>query len=161
LQSGRGYWIAVGLSTNWNVPGQWSLGLRDVEQLRLESSKIEEGLLRLFLLRHLPLDPVPQARAEDDPHGAALLREHDLGVLARDDADVALPHRAPARELHTVHDTEHRGLQPRGDGGTEPFVRAQAPPANLPHAEAQGHIHPEVPVEGPEGIEFGREVHRW
>src|SRR2546422_4835422 len=116
----------------------------DLEDVGLRNLVVENGLLDLFLLGHLPVDFLPPPGLQRDAKPPALLLECDRGFGCRLERDVPLAHRAAARELDSVEDTSHRrvptGPPPRRRGIFP--CRTPTPPTppshRPPHTQAPG-----------------------
>src|SRR2546425_12241660 len=110
-------------------PGRSQVGdspVVDLEDVGLRNLVVENGLLDLFLLGHLPVDFLPPPGLQRDSKPPAVLLECDGGLRGGFELDVPLPHRAAAREMDSVEDTSHRRFsagRPQGPGA--PFM---APP---------------------------------
>src|SRR3989442_9019737 len=92
-------------------PGRCQVGdspVVDLEDVGLRNLVVENGLLDLFLLGHLPVDFLPPPGLQRDSKPPAVLLECDGGLRGGFELDVPLAHRAAARELDSVEDTSHR-----------------------------------------------------
>src|SRR2546428_1203661 len=111
----------------------------DLEDVGLRNLVVENGLLDLSLLGHLPVDFLPPPGLQRDAKPPALLLECDRGFGCRLERDVPLAHRAAARELDSVEDTSHRrfgGGPPHGAHALlvcGPRASPLPPPAAPPH----------------------------
>src|SRR2546428_3644053 len=100
----------TGSSAPGRAPGRSRAGespVVDLEDVGLRNLVVENGLLDLFLLGHLPLDFLPPPGLQRDAKPPALLLECDRGFGCRLERDVPLAHRAAARELDSVEHTSH------------------------------------------------------
>src|SRR2546425_11472173 len=88
----------------------------DLEDVGLRNLVVENGLLDLSLLGHLPVDFLPPPGLQRDAKPPALLLECDRGFGCRLERDVPLAHRAAAQELDSIEHTSHR----RVGGGPPP-----------------------------------------
>src|SRR2546428_1507665 len=114
----------------------------DLEDVGLRNLVVENGLLDLFLLGHLPLDFLPPPGLQRDAKPPALLLECDRGFGCRLERDVPLAHRAAARELDSVEHTSHRRVPAGPPPGPEtPVVCPPAPPPPPPPPPPP-HPHP-------------------
>src|SRR3989442_6741199 len=120
-------------------PGRCQVGdspVVDLEDVGLRNLVVENGLLDLFLLGHLPVDFLPPPGLQRDSKPPAVLLECDGGLRGGFELDVPLAHRAAARELDSVEDTSHRRFR----GGPPPgpqdpsWARTCGPP--LPPSRA-------------------------
>src|SRR2546425_1798510 len=110
----------------------------DLEDVGLRNLVVENGLLDLFLLGHLPVDFLPPPGLQRDAKPPALLLECDRGFGCRLERDVPLAHRAAARELDSVEHTSHRR------------VRAGRPPGRpAPVCSGPAAAHPTPPAPPP------------
>src|SRR3989454_3201232 len=116
----------------------------DLEDVGLRNLVIENGLLDLFLLGHLPVDFLPPPGLQCDAKPPAFFLECDGGLRGGFERDVPLAHRAAARELDAVEHTSHRrfrgGLPPGPQGllMPPPAPPQRSPPERPPHASAHG-----------------------
>src|SRR2546428_5882922 len=77
----------------------------DLEDVGLRNLVVENGLLDLFLLGHLPVDFLPPPGPQRDAKPPAFLLECDRRSGCRLERDVPLPHPSAAR------DPDSRGCQ--------------------------------------------------
>src|SRR2546428_5811609 len=80
----------------------------DLEDVGLRNLVVENGLLDLFLLGHLPVDFLPPPGLQRDAKPPAFFLECDGGLRGGFERDVPLAHRAAARELDSVEHASHR-----------------------------------------------------
>src|SRR3989475_6959571 len=80
----------------------------DLEDLGLRNFVVENGLLDLFLLGHLPVDFLPPPGLQRDAKPPAFFLECDGGLRGGFQRDVTPAHRGAARELNAVEHTSHR-----------------------------------------------------
>src|SRR5437879_10312170 len=114
----------------------------DLEDLGLRNLVVENGLLDLFLLGHLPVDFLPPPGLQCDAKPPAFFLECDGGLRGGFERDVPLAHRAAARELDAVEHTSHRrfraGLHegPKSVVVPEPALPKRTRPEPQPPADA-------------------------
>src|SRR3989454_3525245 len=109
----------------------------DLEDVGLRNLVVENGLLDLFLLGHLPVDFLPPPGLQCDAKPPAFFLECDGGLRGGFERDVPLAHRAAARELDAVEHTSHRRVPGRLHPGPQGLV---LPPPAPPH-----RTHPAPP----------------
>src|SRR2546428_2332640 len=102
----------------------------DLEDVGLRNLVVENGLLDLFLLGHLPVDFLPPPGPQRDAKPPAFLLECDRRFGCRLERDVPLAHRAAAREMDAVEHTSHRRLRGRRHRGPASFFRTGHAPAS-------------------------------
>src|SRR3989454_1065971 len=105
----------------------------DLEDVGLRNLVVENGLLDLFLLGHLPVDFLPPPGLQCDAKPPAFFLECDGGLRGGFERDVPLAHRAAARELDPVEHASHRRFRaglPQGPQAL--FVCAAAAPHPTP-----------------------------
>src|SRR2546426_9677629 len=116
----------------------------DLEDVGLRNLVVENGLLDLFLLGHLPVDFLPPPGLQCDAKPPAFFLECDGGLRGGFERDVPLAHRAAARELDSVEHASHRRVRAGPPTGPQTLFRPRtgrpqrAPPARPPHASAHG-----------------------
>src|SRR3989441_12114227 len=123
----------------------------DLEAVGLRHLVVENGLLDLFLLGHLPVDFLPPPGPQRDAKPPAFLLECDRRFGCRLERDVPLAHRAAARELDSIEHTSHRRIRAGLHEGPKSFV---VPEPALPHRtppEPPRHVHPQGTKEALEG----------
>src|SRR2546422_1754829 len=107
----------------------------DLEDVGLRNLVVENGLLDLFLLGHLPVDFLPPPGLQCDAKPPAFFLECDGGLRGGFERDVPLAHRAAARELDAVEHTSHRRVPAgRPQGATALLLPAPAPSHRPPPA---------------------------
>src|SRR3989454_8226335 len=104
----------------------------DLEDVGLRNLVVENGLLDLFLLGHLPVDFLPPPGLQCDAKPPAFFLECDGGFRGGFERDVSLAHRAAARELDAVAHTSHRRLRGGRHHSPSALVVARPPPPH-PH----------------------------
>src|SRR2546422_25353 len=120
---------------------------------------IEQGLFDPLLFRHLPTDPPPPSGLQGDPQASSLFLKRDRRIRGRLEADVPLPHRAPALEWDPVEHAAHRRLEPALHERAQTLVVSESPLPDFTHSEAEGNINAQVTVEALEIGEFLGELH--
>src|SRR3989442_7935536 len=135
-------------------PGRCQVGdspVVDLEDVGLRNLVVENGLLDLFLLGHLPVDFLPPPGLQRDSKPPAVLLECDGGLRGGFELDVPLAHRAAARELDSVEDTSHRRFGAGLPQGPKILFLAQTPPSQPPPSEAPQHPNNAGAPGGPAG----------
>src|SRR2546425_5178102 len=94
----------------------------DLEDVGLRNLVVENGLLDLFLLGHLPVDFLPPPGLQCDAKPPAFFLECDGGLRGGFERDVPLAHRAAARELDAVEHTSHRRFRASHHPSPKRFV---------------------------------------
>src|SRR2546422_3180614 len=113
----------------------------DLEDVGLRNLVVENGLLDLFLLGHLPVDFLPPPGLQCDAKPPAFFLECDGGLRGEFERDVPLAHRAAARGLDSVEHASHRrGREgpphpPELVVGFRDALPQNAPPAHPPQRE--------------------------
>src|SRR5256885_6304309 len=102
----------------------------DLEDVGLRNLVVENGLLDLFLLGHLPVDFLPPPGLQCDAKPPAFFLECDGGLRGEFERDVPLAHRAAARELDAVEHASHRRVPAALPPGPQTSLLSHPP---LPH----------------------------
>src|SRR5256885_8912783 len=111
----------------------------DLEDVRLRNLVVENGLLDLFLLGHLPVDFLPPPGLQCDAKPPAFFLECDGGLRGGFERDVPLAHRAAARELDAVEHTSHRRFRAGPPQGPQAFLVPQPALPHTPHPRPPRH----------------------
>src|SRR2546427_2497684 len=130
----------------------------DLEDVGLRNLVVENGLLDLFLLGHLPVDFLPPPGLQCDAKPPASLLECDGGLRGGFERDVPLAHRAAARELDPVEHTSHRRFPAGLHKGPQSFVLSQPAPSQRTPPEPPRHLHAQRAIEALQGRECLRGV---
>src|SRR2546422_8721307 len=93
-----------------------------LEDVGLRNLVVENGLLDLFLLGHLPVEFLPPPGLQCDAKPPAFLLECDGGLRGGFERDVPLAHRAAPRELDPVEHAPHRRVPAGAAAGAEAAV---------------------------------------
>src|SRR3989442_13564836 len=131
-------------------PGRSQAGdspVMDLEDVGLRNLVVENGLLDLFLLGHLPVDFLPPPGLQCDAKPPAFFLECDGGLRGGFERDVPLAHRAAARELDAVEHTSHRRVPGGPPQGPQAFFVPRPARPQRPHP---GPPRPAHPHGGPE-----------